>query len=97
MVLIEQIVATIVINLEVADVDRILVRRSLLDPVENISKRTRYDASVCIPLGAARNREGLARAGLTVCEYCPVVAFEGAVDDVLGNLVEDALLLRQHV
>ena len=83
MVFIEQIIPAIVINLKVANINRILVRRSFLDAIENVSECTGYDAAVGVALSAACNSEGLTGARLAICEDCAVVAIEGAVDDVL--------------
>ena len=64
---------------------------------KNIRQGARDDATVSVALGTTRDREGLARACLPVRENCPIVPIKATVDYILCYLVENALLLRQHI
>ena len=95
-VLIYQIIANVIIDLQVAEVGVDLVRRALLDVAENVGERP-WDHTAVALGAAASNGEGFARAGLTVREYRSVVALEAAIDHILGDCFEYGLLPRGRV
>jgi hypothetical protein len=55
------------------------------------------NSAIRVPLGTTGDGECFAGTGLPVRENRSVVALEGPVDHVQGHVIEDALLLREHV
>ena len=95
--LVQQIVAILVVNLQVADVHLELVSRVLPDVLENVRQGSRNDATISVTFRASSYREGLSRTSLSVGENCAIVALETPIDHILGDLIKDSFLLRQHV
>ena len=89
---VEQVVAALVVDLQVRDAHLVVDAGRLGQLRKDVRDRTRYQAAVDIPLGAAGDGEGLATARLPVREDGPIVAGQDTVDDGLRDNLEDAVL-----
>ena len=97
MVLVEKIIAIGVVKFQVADVDLESGVSLLLEVVEDVRQRAGDQSSVCIPLRSSSDRECLARTCLSISEYRAVISLKTAVDHISRDLIEDSLLLGEHV
>ena len=57
-IFIEEIITRIVVNLQIAHVHTVLVRRRLLDPAEYVAQRSWDNSSICVALRPSGYREG---------------------------------------
>jgi len=96
-VFIQQIVPSFEVDFHVADGDFVSVLGVFPDVVVDVAKSPRNDTSVCVPLSATSDREGLSRSRLSISKNGSVVAFKGTVNDIKCDFVEYCLLLSQHV
>ena len=97
MFLIKKVIAIGIVDLKVADADLELAGSLFSHVLEYVTEGSRDYATISISLSATRDSKCLSRASLSVGKYGAIVALEGSIDHVLGHLVEDGLLLGQHV
>jgi len=96
-VLVEQVEPVVVVDLEVAHVDRVLMRGVLVNLAENIRQRPGDESAVCVPLRPSCYRERLPGTSLSVGEDSSVVALHAALNYVLGYFIKDCVLFGDHV
>ena len=75
MIFIKQVIAIIIIYLQVADVDAILMSGVFLDSSKDVTQTSGDDTPVSIPLGSSCHRKSFTRACLAVRENGTVEAF----------------------
>ena len=97
MVFVEEIIAIVVVNFQITDVNIILMSRILLYFAENVRKSSWDDATVGVSFCTSSNSKCLSTSRLSIRKYSTIVPIKRIFNNIFGNGVENSFLASQHV
>jgi hypothetical protein len=97
MVFVQKVKPILIVDFEVADANLIAVLVITFDLVKNVGKSSGNNTAICVSFSSSRNGEGLTRTRLAIRKYGTIVAIKASINNIYGDILENALLLGQHI